>query len=803
MSDAYSFNDERKSITINRFDLPSPWINYLSNGQLHAFVSQAGGGFLWWQHPAKCRLTRYRMYNLPIDTPGFYVYLRHRDGTVWSPAFRPAETKLDGWSATHSPGATEFVAEKGAFTARLRLFIPPDYHALVWNLEVTNRGTTDETLDVFAYAELSQYDWLDEVTFGYYWRHMLKTWFDHDTGALFYLYHYQNPAAADKVPLVYFAASRPVESFSGDRDAFVGHYRDERNPRAVEHGRCGNEEILSGEPCAALHTVLECRAGAAAAKVDFFLGAEPGALTDYAGAVRKIREALAGLKGGGVPDAQFRKMQAWWDGMLHPFVCEIPDADAQRQINIWSPVHTIHVSRYERIVNPLAAGFRRLGFRDTCQDMIAMTWHDPAVAERMLLHLLTLQDVEGNAISNTDPRDRKKPDLGIHSDHHLWLPFLVHALLAETGDVSLLERTAPFLSSDRKAPGPEATVWEHLLAAMRFTDASLGAHGLPLTLKGDWNDIIGKFSEQGRGESVFAAQQYVLGLNLLIDMARRTGREKDAAWLAGLRDRQAQNILACAWNGQWWYRCFDDDGNPVGGENSEFGKIWINSQTWAVLSGVGSRDQQQAGMDAVAKYLSTEVGLMKLYPGFQTWPQVTHPFSGYNPGNGENGAIFCHANTWAIMAETKLGNAGRAWKYFNQLVPHNALRKMGLERYKSEPYAWASNIVGVENPKHGWANVVHITGTAAWMDITATQYLLGIRPGLNALEIDPCVPGWERFRVERTWRGCRLAIEVTNPRRVSKGVIRVELDGVPLTDNTIPAAALAGKSAARVAVTMG
>ncbi len=799
---AYTFNDERRSITIHRFDLPSPWINYLSNGKLHAFVSQAGGGFLWWQHPSKCRLTRYRMYNLPIDTPGFYVYIRQRDGTVWSPAFRPAETKLDGWAATHAPGVTEFTAEKGALAARLRLFIPPDYNALTWELEVTNRSAADQTLDVFAYAELSQYDWLDEVTFGYYWRHMLKTWFDRETGALFYLYHYQKPTDAEKVPLVYFAASRPVESFSGDRDAFVGNYRDERNPVAVEQGRCGNEEILSGEPCAALHTVLECKAGATG-KVDFFLGAEPGALTDYPDTVRKIRQTLAALTTEGVLDTQFRTMQAWWDSMLRPFVCEIPDPDAQRQINIWSPVHTVHVSRYERAVNTLASGFRRLGFRDTCQDMIAMTWRDPAVAERMLLHLLTLQDVEGNAISNTDPRDRKKPDLGIHSDHHLWLPFLVHALLAETGDFSLLERKAPFLSPDGIRPGRKDSVWEHLLAAMHFTDNSLGAHGLPLTLKGDWNDIIGKFSEQGRGESVFAAQQYVLTLNYLIEIALHTGREADALWLTGLRDRQVKSLLACAWNGKWWYRCFDDDGNPVGGENSEFGKIWINSQTWAVLSGTGTREQQQAAMDAVEKYLSTDVGLMKLYPGFQTWPQVTHPFSGYNPGNGENGAIFCHANTWAIIAETKLGNAERAWKYFNQLVPHNALQKMGIERYKSEPYAWASNIIGVENPKHGWSNVVHITGTAAWMDIAATQYLLGIRPGLTGLEIDPCVPGWETFRIERTWRGCRLTIDVTNPKRVSKGIARLELDGVKLEGNTIAAAALAGKATARVTAVMG
>lgn len=799
---AYSFDDKRPSITINRFDLPAPWINYLSNGKLHALVSQASGGFLWWKHPSNCRLTRYRMHHLPIDSPGFYIYIRHRDGSVWSPTFRPVETPLDSWSAIHEPGVTEFLARKGTIEARFRLFIPPDHNVLVWDLELTNLSKIDNLVDVFAFVELSQHNWQDEMCFGYYWRHMLKTWYDPHTGALLYLFHNPKPENAANVPGVYFACSQPIRSYSGDRDAFVGSYRDERNPQAVENGKCGNESIRSGEPCAALHTTAFCKSGKTTS-VRFLLGAEEGMLTDRNGTLERIRHTIDRMKSDRTAGAQLQKLRRRWKESIGVFRCTIPNKNAQRQINIWSPVNCIHVSRYERTVNALAPGIRRIAVRDSCQDMLAMTYRDAGVAERVFLDVLTLQERAGNARPNELTQPRKCPDVDVNCDHHLWLPLLAHSYLAETGNLKFLETPVPYYSCGEDSGTSSATVWDHLLAGIRYTQGHLGRHGLPLTLKGDWNDIIGKFSREGKGESVFAAQQLVVALNCLIAIAMHAGKQSDALWLTELRNRQIDAIRACAWNGKWWYRCFDDDGNPVGGEHSEFGKIWLNSQTWAVISNVGTERQNRMAMNAVHQYLQTDVGLMKLYPGFKTWPDTKDPFSGYNPGNGENGAIFCHSNTWAIIAEALLGNAERAWKYFDQLVPHNALQKMGIERYKGEPYAWVSNIVGLENPKFGWANVNHITGTAAWMDVAATQYLLGIRPTLAGLCIDPCIPRWKRFRVERTCRGCRLLIDIENPQRVSKGVRSIACGGIEREGGLIPHELFAGKSEMQIKVVMG
>lgn len=806
LTETYKFDDDNRAINIYKYDLPQPWINYLSNGTLHAFVSQAGGGFLWWKSATQYRITRYRAYNLPIDSPGFYVYIRMKDGTVWSPAFRPCNTPVDSWCAVHQPGITSFMAEKAGIKAMLSLFIPPDYDMLVWDLKLTNTAGETEELDVFAYMEYSQLVWKEELFSGYYWRHMLKTWFDEDLDALLYLCHFQYHPNVEQVPLVYFASTEKMDSYCGSRDAFMGAYRDERNPESVEKGCCKNESISAGEPCGALHKHIVLEAGKER-QISFFTGVASGALTEFEAARTKARNDLEAIKTPGEINRQREKLKNRFEEHFSLYSCQLPDRDVERQINTWSPLNCIHTARYSRGVNTNAPGVRGTGFRDTCQDMLAIAYRKPEWAAETLKELLSKQYADGHTVHSI-PYDRKeKPDTNTHSDNHLWLPFLVYAIISETGKGDLLEEQVPFLEEDHITAGALASVWEHLLAAVSFTETHLGSHGLPLTLKGDWNDIIGKFSREGRGESVFAAQQYVVALKYLTELADYTGKMKDASWLADCRSRQEAAIKSCAWDGRWWLRGFDDDGNPVGSETSRFGKLFINPQSWAVLSGAGEKAMLKQAMEEVAGQLDTGIGLKKLTPGFKTWPEVSDPFTGYGPGCGENGAIFCQANTWAIIAEAMLGNGTRAWKYFTQLIPHLALQKVGLEAYKAEPYAWVSNIVGPENKHFGWANVNQITGTAAWMDVAATQYLLGIRPELKGLRIDPCIPKtWEKFSVSRYYRGTRLEITIMNPDNREKGIKSLSVDGAE-TEGTdpsfLPSEMLKGKDMVNILVVMG
>lgn len=793
----YRFNDEQRSLSIREPSLPSPWINYLSNGTLHAFVSQAGGGSLWWRTPINFRITRYRGWTSPTDTPGFYVYVREADGTVWTPTSKPCDTALDDWEAVHSPGSTLFRARRGTIEASQRMFIAEGSDALVWDLEVTNRGRTPVALDLFGYAELGLLEYPLESSWGYYVRHQFKTWFDAATQSQLYLFHHESHPRLADVPLVYFAASRPVASYSGDRQGFLGFGRSERQPQGVANAHCGNGTLWGGDPCAALQVPLTVAPGASE-RLAFYLGVIPGALGDFSGAKEKLARELARLRDPAFVPAARERLAHWWDAHFAGFDCSLPDPDCERQIRTWTPVNCVHTGRFSRSFSQYASGLRGFGFRDTAQDMLAIVGRRPDWARDEFLRLLAHQFSDGHAVHTYFPEDRQPPARTVHSDDHLWLPLLAYALVAESGDTGLLASRVPYLAPDGISRGPEATAWEHLMAALDFTEAHLGSHGIPLILQSDWNDCIGGFARKGRGESTMVAQQYVHCLRLMEELASALGDEATQKKLRERSARQTEAINACCWDGEWWIRGFDDDGKPLGSTASPHGQIWLNAQTWAVLAECGDARRQTSAMDAVERILDTPHGIKKLHPSFPTFPENPDAFSGYSLGCGENGAIFCHANAWAVIAEALLGRADRAWKYFRQLVPHLALANAGLERYQCEPYAYASSIIGPENPRFGLATLTHVTGTAAWMDVAATQYLLGLRPTLRGLKLAPCLPSdWPGFSAQRLYRGCRLEITVTR-RRGARDAAGLRVDECRREGDTLLPGWIAGKSSARV-----
>jgi len=794
----YEFDDASRNITIFDPNLPSPWINYLSNGSLHAFVSQTGGGCLWWRSPINFRLTRYRGWTHPTDGPGFYLYVREPDGAVWSPSFKPCETPLDRWQASHAPGVTAFSGRRGDIEVTQDLFVAQDCEALVWDVSVMNHGAESVTLDLFGYSELSLLEYPLESSWGYYVRHQFKTWFDEPSQSQLYLFHHESHPRLSDVPLVYFASDREIVSRSGDRQGFLGYGRTERNPAGVEKGHCGNGAAWGGDPCAAVQVRVKVEAGKRE-RLSFYLGVIPGAIADFSESKTKLCATLDRLRSRGFVQEQRAKLDAWWGKQFSGFDCKLPDADCERQIRTWTPVNCVQTGRYSRSFSQFASGLRGFGFRDTAQDMLAIVPRRPDWASAELMRLLNHQFADGHAVHTYFPEDRQDPSRTVHSDDHLWLPMLAHALVAETGNLDLLSARTPFLGDDGRSQGAEATVWEHLMAALDFTEAHLGSHGIPLTLHSDWNDCIGRFARKGKGESVMAAQQYVYVLRQMLELARARGDEKAAADISERLDRQADAISTRCWDGEWWRRGFDDDGSPVGSQLCAHGQIWLNSQTWSVLANCGTTDQQVSAMNSVARILDTELGVKKLHPSFPTFPEDADAFSGYSLGSGENGAIFCHANAWAVIAEALLGRPGCAWKYFRQLVPHLALQGCGIDRYQCEPYAYASSIIGPENPRFGLATLTHVTGTAAWMDIAASQYLLGIRPVLEGLKFAPCLPAeWHGFSATRLYRGCKLEIVVCNPAGGAGKVESLLIDGQHHPGDTLLPKWIAEKKTAQV-----
>ena len=800
----YEFRDDDRKIAFSRHDLPQPWINYLSNGRMHAFVSQAGGGMCWWRTPMNCRVTRYRFYNLPIDSPGFYIYIRMQDGTVWSPTFRPCETILDTWEAAHSTGYSEFTAEKDGLRATLRLFMATDSDTLIWDLRLSNRNPKPVECDVFAYVEFSQLAFENETKLGYYLKWNTDARYDEKVGGILYLYTSWMQVDVNCAPVVYFAGSEKPDSFCCNRDIFCGSYRDERNPVEVSRGRLSDTNMAGGEPCGALHKHVVLSSGEEK-QMHYFLGVTPGALIDFQAAKQATAKTLNALRADGAVEAQFQKNMEWWQNHLSVYQCGIPDGDAMRQINTWNPIQSVVTARYSRSISSSASGIRGVGFRDSAQDMLAQAYRKPEWAKEMLYYLASQQMEDGHAMHACWPEDGKLPQDLTRSDDHIWMVYLAYAIIAESGDLSVLEKEIPFLGKDYRTPVNPASLWEHLMRGVEFTENHLGEHELPLILFSDWNDHMGPYGRKGRGESVFVSQQHIYALKQLSELAELRGDSASVRRFSELIQKQENALNKYCWDGKWYLRGLDDDGKPVGSHRDEYAKIWVNTQSWMIISGSGTEEQNTLAMDSVKMHMDTGMGLLINTPGIPADPDnPDHKGNGLPAGYSENGGIFCQANCWAIIAEALLGRGDTAWKYYKQILPNEVIKRIGLDAYRGEAYAFSSTMLGPQNDQFGQACVSQVTGTAAWMDVAATQYLLGVRPVIRGLVIDPAIPSnWTGFTVSRVYRGCKLNIQVQNPDGVQHGVKWVAIDGEKISGNVIAPELLCGRECADITVIMG
>jgi cellobiose phosphorylase len=351
----------------------------------------------------------------------------------------------------------------------------------------------------------------------------------------------------------------------------------------------------------------------------------------------------------------------------------------------------------------------------------------------------------------------------------------------EDGKLDFLNEKVPFFD------GGEGSVYEHLCRSIEFTNNNIGENGFPLMLTSDWNDMLYKVCREGKGTSIWMAMFLGFALPKLAELAELLNKKDDSEVFMKLWKEQQKLVNTLGWDGKWFRRATMDDGSYLGTAAMDEAKIFLNTQSWSVMSGMADKDKMITAMDSVKEILDTDLGIRKIWPSIVNFPTPEDPLSHYNKGTGENGAIFCHANTWAIIAECMLGNGDRAWKYYHQIIPKIAMETAGAWRYKAEPYVYASNFFGPENKNFGLANVSWLTGTASWMYVAATQYILGIRPEWKGLLIDPCLPSdWEHISVKRVFRGCTYNIAIHKSKGICKGVKQILVDGKIIEGNVVP-----------------
>ena len=733
MSKNYQFNDKEKEIVINKYNTPTPWMNYLSNGTFHTMISQAGGGVAFYKSPQIWRINHYRFFNLPTDRSGFYTYIKD-GGEIFCPTNEPVSNKPDEWQCTHGMGYSVYHSKKNGLKADARYFVGPYENCLIW--ELTLKADTDRHIQVFPYVELGMMEFMRELQWQCYNKHQLTVYTLDDI--LVYKYGVENQPKPDETPLIYFAADVGVSGFDGDRDEFVGTYRSEENPLRVEEGACSNSTMKGGDPCFALQLEIDLKAGEEK-KIHIFLGA---AMTD-----EEIKKSVGECRKPDFTDKSFAALKNQWDGFLGKFRCEVPDENTQRMVNIWNPYQAERNFQFSRNISYYATGtFRGVGYRDTAQDVLAMVPFDTKRAGEKIKLLLSQQYNDGHVNHYFFPTEGWDPVTTVHSDDHLWTVLSCYALVTEEGSLDFLNQTVEYYD------GGFGTVWEHLNKAIDFTLNNLGAHGFPLMLHSDWNDQLFRVCKEGKGESIWTAMQFGTALRCMAVIARLRG-ESDKKYNEAYA-RQKELVNTVGWDGKWYRRAIMDDGRFLGSETEEQAKIWINAQTWSVISGMADKEKAIAAMDSVYKYLNTPLGIKAIDPSIKDYPSKENPLTNYNKGTGENGSVFCHANTWAIIAECMLSRGDRAYQYYTQLLPMLAQERAGEWRYKAEPYVYSSNIFGPESDKFGLANVSWLSGTAAWMYIAVTQFILGVRPTWDGLKVNPCLPeSWKTASVTRCFRG--------------------------------------------------
>jgi N,N'-diacetylchitobiose phosphorylase len=775
------FDDKNREYVITRPDTPRSWSNYLGSTTYGAIITNHAGGYSFFNSAAQGRFTRWRPNNLPMDQPGRYFYLRDREsGDFWSASWQPVGKPLDKYESVcrHGTAYTVIESKYKCIQTESTYFVPLDREFECWLIKATNTGKKTRRLSVFPFIEYSNFWqlWMDWVNLQYTQFILEMKMVD---GIIEHCINPNLPVVkgdfnAGQSRHTFFAMTGAKPSgFDTDREKFIGPYRGYGNPLVVEKGKCTGSIAVGGNGCGVFQADWTLKPGESKELLVLMGIGEAGVEGRAAAAeyqdISRARRDLAEVK-------------EHWHSRLQAMTVKTPDREFNSMMNAWSPYNCLITYAWSRAASLVYAGERDgLGYRDTVQDILGVLPAIPEEAGKRLELMITGQVSTGGAMPVVNQFDhhpgKEKPPLEseYRSDDCLWLFNTIPAFVKETGFVRFYDKVLPY------ADEGEATVLGHMRRAIEFSLERSGRHGLPCGLSADWNDCI---QLGAKGESVFAAFQLRFALKTYIEICGFLKRQDEAAWAGSRLATIDANLEQYAWDGSWFLRGYREDGLTFGSHRNEEGRIFLSPQSWAVISGHASGDRSAGIMRVVQEKLETEYGLMICDPPYENTDVSVMKAALFNKGMKENGSIFCHIQGWAIMAETLLGHGGRAFSLFKAFMPAAYNRK--AEVREIEPYVYCQFTNSPKSPRHGASRLPWLSGSAAWSYYTAAQYLLGIRPEIEGLRIDPCIPSaWTAFRVERRFRGKRLRIEVLNPDGVEKGVRDIIVNGKRMEGSVI------------------
>ena len=779
------FDDQNREYVITAPATPYPWINYLGTGGFFSLVSNTGGGYSFYKDARLRRITRKRYNSVPADDGGKYFYIND-NGTIWSPGWKPVKTKLDDYSCRHGMGYSRITGSLNGLEAGLLYFVPVGVNAEIIKLKLTNHSEKPKQIKLHSFAEWALWDALDDMT--NFQRNFNTGEVEVDGSCLYHKTEYRER----RNHYAFFSVNTEIQGFDTDRDTFIGTYNGFDMPQMVAEGRSANSEAHGWSPVASHFLEILLEQGQSKELI-FVLGyvendqnqkfTAPDVINKT-----KAREIMDAFDTTEKVDAAFAGLKAFWQEMTAKFQMQSNDEKLDRMVNTWNQYQSMITYFFSRSTSYFESGIGRgMGFRDSNQDICGMVHLKPEWARERIIDLASTQLPDGSAYHQYQPLTKKgNSDIGGNfNDDPLWLIFSVATYLKETGDWSLLDAAAPFDNQGEAFP-----IFEHIYRSFYYTVNNLGPHGLPLIGRADWNDCLNLncFSETpgesfqttnnkiGRtAESLMIAGMFVLYGEEFARICERTGRQQTADDARKHIQSMKQAVEQHGWDGEWFLRAYDYDGNKVGSKENDEGQIFIESQGFCVMAGIGHENgMAQKALESVEKRLATPFGIVLLNPPYTKYQLNLGEISTYPPGYKENAGIFCHNNPWIIIAETELGNDDKAFDYYTRICP--AYLEEISDLHKTEPYVYSQMIAGKDAFKPGEAKNSWLTGTAAWNFYTVSQYILGIRPDYDGLHLKPHLPAAvPEINLIRSFRGNTYKIHI---RRSEDAVKELKVNGI-------------------------
>ncbi|MHB8063190.1 MAG: GH36-type glycosyl hydrolase domain-containing protein [Ruminiclostridium sp.] len=814
------FDELNKEYVITRPDTPAPWCNYLGSVEYGAIISNNATGYSFVKSGASGRIIRFRFNSASNDQPGRYIYIRdNSDGDFWSGSWQPVCKPIDKYRSEcrHGTAYTQMSSSYRDVETNTLYFVPLDENYEVWKFKIKNNGSEHKNLSVYGMAEFTNHDHYENDTVNLQYSQFInKTYFKGDH-ILQVINENGSEASADVDgrcdvmgdPTCRFfgVAGQRVSGFEGEREAFLGNYRNYGNPAAVESGKCSNTLAYNCNSFGALQIDITLQPGEEKEMV-FLLGAGNDAVAkSVMGKYHSITASEQGVmytsnKLGSdntvienqdsvsyyLPDVvekQFSELKKFWHARLNNLQVDTPDGSFDNMVNVWNAYQCFITFLWSRAASFQYCGLRNgLGYRDTVQDIQGIIHLDDKLARERLWLMLSAQVSNGGGLPlvkfDHKPGLVPTPDEAEYAketgqsyyraDDALWLFPTVITYVKESGELSFIDEAIPY------ADKGEATVYNHLKQAIQFSLDRQGSHGFPAGLFADWNDCLRLGT---KGESMFVAFQLYYALAIFKEFAQKKQLDLDVSWADKHMDRLSTAFEQYAWEGDQYVRGFTEDGYTIGAKENAEANIWLNPQTWAVISRAAKEDKAKAALDKVYNKLNTKYGAMLFYPAFRKYGLPVARMVLFNPGTKENAGIFSQPQGWLILAETIVGNGNRAYEYFTEINP--AAMNEHAEVRKLEPYVHGQATEGIDTLNHGRSHVHWLTGTASTVMVSMVTGILGLQPQYDGIIIDPCIPSsWKDFKMNKIFRGKALNITVDNNEGIEKGVKHIILNGKKL-----------------------